>query len=298
MKLHKSKTIKGMMGQARRSVDAIDARVPYHLAGPLPLGPYTVMRGRSVFSISTNTAGQKTVLLVGPHTLNNATSAFNAATTPLIAINGVGTDVPGAALGEQHHGDGLALTYASTTYSNNTASAGLHACTVVITCTTNALKSSGQVYMGSLNQRVARTRFATWNACGDSLIARREMVPFSATHVMRQGLAISCYPVDTIDWAAQRPLITNSSTLADNVTMDSLSQLAFVFMDTDTDAVEYTITVYTEWRMNFMDAALASTATSKVPGSLPNWNKIGAAAQASSGFLRPATPGVTPVGIA
>jgi len=242
------------------------------------------MRGRSVATITTNNAGQYTVGLFGPHTLSAmaGVNVFNSYVTPLAGITGVGTDVPMTT--EIHYPDSLAAAYASATLTSNVASAALHAMTIVINCNSNLLNVEGTVWLGSLNQRLARGRFATWNAAAASLINRREMVPNSALSVLQKPIKLSTYPVDTIDWAAQRPLLLNTATLAENITMDSLSQLAVVFSPT-TAAIEYNVTVYTEWRMNFMDPALASTASQHPAAPMDFWSKVTSAGQATNGFM-------------
>lgn len=265
---------------------AVDARRISHIPPPLPLGPYTVVRGRNVFSVATSNTGQQTVLLVSPHTLANvgANPVFNTYATPVIGTIGAGTNIPGSTF-EGTWQDAIAVPYAAATLGGNLCSASLHALTVVVSCFSTAVLADGAIYMGALNQRVARTRFATWNDLAANLLNRREMTSTSAFHVLSDPVAIHAYPVDTVDWAAQRPLVTGDlTTFSNNATMDSLCQLAFVWPPT-TASVIYTLTVYTEWRMNFTDPALASTASGHMAAPLKAWNDITAMGQATGGFM-------------
>lgn len=258
----------------------VDASRAIHIPSPIPLGPYTVVRGRSTIQITTNASGQRTVLLLGPHTVATIGSR-DSTITPIVGVSGVGTDVPGTV--ETLYSDGIIGAY-SATLAGNLANANLHGLTVVLNCLSTATSAENQVYFGSLNQRINRSRFTAWNDVASSLINRREIQPHSSYSLLANPLKVSCYPVDIVDWARQSPLILAAAATGDNVTMDSLSQLAFVFPAT-TVALNYSITVYTEWRVNFVDAALSSTAVTHKATGMDLWSKIAAVGSDTAGFV-------------
>lgn len=258
----------------------VDASRAMHIPAPIPLGPYTVVRGRSTIQITTNSAGQRTVLLLGPHTVATIGSR-DLTISPVVGVSGVGTDAPGT--GETVYSDSVIAPYAAS-LSGNLANANLHGLTAVINCLSTATAAENQVYFGSLNQRINRSRFTFWNDVADQLINRREVMPHSAYSLLSEPLKLSCYPVDIVDWARQSPLVPRVMTNGDNVTMDSLSQLVFVFPPTVV-ALNYSITIYTEWRVNFVDAALSSTATTKRASSMDIWSRIAAAGSETAGFV-------------
>lgn len=272
---------------------SVDASRPAHIPPPVPLGPYTVLRGRTSISINTSTT-DSTVVLLGPHTL--ATAGLRDLTiTPLVATSGVGSGVPGASP-ENYYTDTLAGGYATATISDNRANGNLHGLTVILNCLSPTTVVQGQVYVGSLNQRINRTRYATYNELASALINRREVEPHSAYNVLSCPIKFSAYPVDVVDWSRQVPLLTQSvSTLADNVTLDSLSQLVVVLPATSA-VVSYSITVFTEWRINFTDPALASTATTKAASDMNLWSGIAAAGAATGGFIQQVEEGIAAMG--
>lgn len=261
----------------------VDASRAVHIPSPIPLGPYTVVRGRSTIQVSSNSSGQYTVLLLGPHTVATLGSR-DLSITPCVGVSGVGTNVPGTT--ETIYSDSIIAPYAAS-LSGNLANGNLHGMTAVINCLSTATSAEGQVYLGSLNQRINRSRFAVWNDVALALINRREVSPHSAYNILATPLKVSCYPVDIIDWAAQSPILPATGTTGDNVTMDSLSQLVMVIPPTSS-VLNYSVTIYTEWRINFVDAALASTATTKTATSMSVWSRIAAAGSDTAGFLQKA----------
>jgi len=261
----------------------VDASRAIHIPSPIPLGPYTIVRGRSTVQISTNNAGQKTVLLVGPHTVGT-TGLRDSIISPIVGVSGVGGGVPGTT--ETLYTDSVIGAYAAS-LTGNLANANLHGLTVTINCLSTATSAENQVYFGSLNQRINRSRFDFWNTIADTLVNRREVQPHSAYSLLSTPLKVSCYPVDIVDWAKQSPLVLAAALTGDNVTMDSLSQLVFVFPPT-TAVINYSITIYTEWRMNFTDAALASTAVTHRASKMDTWSALAAMGSDSAGFVQSA----------
>lgn len=247
---------------------AVDATRLVHIPPHIPLGPYTVVRGRTIIPVTTNTAAQDTVLLLGQYGLN---SQFNSACTSLIGILGVGTQVPGTS--ETFFNDNIMVTFDAAAPAAALTNASLHALTVNISCVSTATSAIGIIYYGAVNQRINRQQFSFYNTLAQSVITRREMSSLSAYNVLANGAKLSCYPVDVVDWASQRPVLIPSGTLGDNIALDSLSQLCVVFPATAT-AVQYVVTVHTEWRVNFTDPALASTSGKHDPAPQVFWNKV------------------------
>ena len=178
-------------------------------------------------------------------------------------------------------------TYAAATLSGVVANAALHALTASVTVTSSPLNTGGSVFMGVLSQRVNRTAFADYNTLAQRLIDRRELKPMSLYQCAAGGKSVSSYPVDMITWAAQNPLTSASATLSDNHATDGLGQLALVF--TPGTPTDVSITAYTEWRINFNDAALSSTSIKRPTTPNGVWNGIIGAAHSVGGFLEGVT---------
>lgn len=264
---------------------AVDASTAVHVPPPIPLGPYTVVRGRSSFTIGTSTSA-KTVLLVGPHTTTTA-GQRDLTISPVVGVTGSGVFVPG--VNETVLSDSVLLPYANT-LALNQANASLHSLTVIVNCLSTATAAEGQIFVGSINQRINRTRFGTWNDVADSLINRRDVQPHSAYSTLASPLKFSSYPVDVVDWASQRPLVLPGTVAGTDVSSDSLAQMVFVMTPT-VAVVNYSITVYTEWRINFVDAALASTANAHSSSPMELWSQIAEFGNQTSGFVAHAVSG-------
>lgn len=240
-----------------------------HIPPHIPLGPYTVVRGRTVIPFTTNFTGQNTVFVFGQYGL---ISQYNSVTTPIIAINGVGINVPGTT--ETQTQDQVMSVYDSTGVNNALANASLHALSVNCACVSSATSATGVVYYGAVNQRLNRGQFATYNAMALSALTRREMSSISAYNCMNKPIEMSAYPVDLVDWASQKPFVQpNAAVLLDNSASDSLSQMVIIFPPTAA-AVEYIITIHSEWRVNFTDPALASTSTKHTPTPSGVWDGV------------------------
>lgn len=247
---------------------AVDASTLQHIPSHIPMGPYTVIKSRVIIPLVANIAGQRAVLLLGAY---GRASTFDQSIAPLVAIFGQGTDVPGVT--ETYFTDTAIAAYDGTSFSNGFGNANLHALTVVINCTSSATTSNGLIYYGAVNQRVNRAQFANYNALADALIPRREFSSSSAYSLCTKPYKMSAYPVDLTDWSTQKPLVVESGTFGDNIALDSLSQMAIIIPPTPT-AVAYTVTVYTEWRVNFTDAVLSSTSVKRAPASSTLWDRV------------------------
>lgn len=259
----------------------VEANNRTHVAPPIPLGPYTTVRGRVVIPITTNISGQTTCLLLGAHTEKANAGSRDLTISPTIGISGLGTGVPGTT--ETAYVDALIATYAAT-LAAGVSSAQLHSLTVHVNCTSNANTAEGLVYMGSVSQRMNRSRFASWNDVAGSAINRSEIQPLSSYNVLAKPVKMSAFPVDMSDWCSQLPLVLSPGASGDNVTLDTLSQLVIVWPPT-TVVVSYSLTVYTEWRVNFVDAVLASTAVAHAATDMGIWSSISNAGSETAGFL-------------
>lgn len=247
---------------------AVDASTLQHIPSHIPMGPYTVIKSRIIIPVTTSITGQSTVLLMGAY---GRGSTFDQSVSPLVALLGVGTFVPGTT--ETLYSDPAITPYDGTSFSNGFGNANLHALTVVINCTSSATAATGIVYFGAVNQRVNRAQFLTYNALAAALLPRREFSSSSGYSLCTAPYKMSAYPVDLTDWSTQKPLVEPAAALGDNIALDSLSQMGIIFPPTTT-AVDYTITVYTEWRVNFTDPVLSSTSVKREPTSSSLWDRI------------------------
>jgi hypothetical protein len=267
-KLKKKRDSKPVHAAGNIILQAADATRLTHVPPHIPLGPYTVLRGRTIVPVTTSITGQNTVLMLGSYGL---AGQYNSAVTPVVAVLGAGTNVPG--ITESILVDTVASAYDTTGPANATANASLHALTIEVNCVSTATSAAGIVYYGAVNQRVNRQNFATYNALAQSVMTRREMSAKSAYCAMTAPIKLSSYPVDIVDWASQKPLVEPSLTLGQNFTNDALAQMILVWPNTTT-AVEYVVTIHTEWRVNFTDPGLASTAIKHEPASTALWDSV------------------------
>lgn len=298
--LHTKRMGGGMMSTAS-ALTAVDSRILRHVPPPVSLGPYTVVRSRVQRNVFTNATGQFTTYLFGAHS-DNALGTSNCI-TPLLGIGGVGTNVPGTT--EDNVFDSAVAAYAGT-ISSSTASAALHSLTVVVNCLDSATSASGQVFMGTLSNRVARSNYSIWNDLATDLYNRRELKPRSAYSTMASPYVVSSAPLDVTDWCLHRPLTSVSATRANNVTIDTLAPIALILPPTSA-VVEYSVSIYCEWRMNFHQPLLASTHQNHQPAPPSLWSSatrlisevggdLGSMASAASGAVGPILSTMTAVG--
>lgn len=248
-------------------ITAVDSRILRHIPPPMSLGPYTVVRSRIQSSIFTSAGGHMTTYLVGAHSDQSLGTAN--CMTPLLAIGGTGLSVPGAST-DLNVTDSQMQPYGGN-LNSSVASAALHSLTVVVNCLDSAQNASGQVFMGTLSNRVARSNFGTWNELASSLYQRREMKPRSAYSTMASPYTVVSAPLDVTDWCLHRPLVSVATTQANNVTIDTLAPIAVIFPPTAT-IVEYSMSIYAEWRVNFHQPLLASTHQAREPSSHSLWS--------------------------
>lgn len=156
--------------------------------------------------------------------------------------------------------------------ASSTASAGLHALTVSVSVTEGVTVATGQAYMGTLVNRVGRGNYLTYTSLANDLVNRRELSSRSAYGLMNKPFVVSSFPADLVDWCTHKPVTTTGANNS-NLTVDTLSPIALV-IPTTTVAVEYTVTVYAEWRVQFASPALSSTAIKRPPTPQGVWDTI------------------------
>lgn len=252
-----------------------DASQKLHIPPPFPMGPYTVLRSRTVIDTSSSATSHK-VYLIGPH-FNSNSSQQNI--NECICISGEGGNAPGSV--EDYVVDPLMTNYAS---ASGSTMAQLHACTVVVATASSMTSAQGNVHMGVLNQRIRRSSQATYNLLGTVLKTRQEMRPYTGGALLTPA-KVTTYPIDVVDWGSQAALLS-AETAGTNIAKDTLGQIVVVFSPAVT--TYYSISIYCEWRVNFTDTVLASTATKKPPSHNMVWDSIVNAGQATGGFLHDA----------
>lgn len=260
---------------------ALDARLPTHVPPPLPMGPYTVVRGRRVFNFQTVTGGDSLVILLGAHANISSAASPPRSVSNQIAIIGSGINVPGTT--ETTLVDTVMTPY-TTAPTLTVANYGLHALTANIVCTSGPLATSGSAFIGTVSQRVNRLQYASYNLLAAALTQRRDLRPFTLYNLTMEGKTLSSYPVDMITWCEQNPGINASAVQSENITTDALSQICIVIPSTAA-ALDMTLTVYTEWRVNFTDAALASTSVKRPNAPQSLWNEAITFGNQVSGFV-------------
>lgn len=260
------------------TVACIDATNQMHIPPPMPMGPYTVMRGRFTQNFTTK-PNDHVALLIGPHCVSRTAASTHDLTpniTPCIMIYGDGAVVPGT---NDYVADDPVLSKYAT--SDAQAMAQLHAITVTVNCSSSAVNAQGTVYAGTLNQRIRRTSYATYEALSLALISRPEVKSYNA--IGATGLKFSNYPVDVGDWMSQDYFIPDDASKQHMISKDTLGQQVVVFGPIA--GVNYNVTIHTEWRVNFTEVALASTARLRPPASQGMWNNAIAAGNMTSGML-------------
>lgn len=270
---------------------ALDARVPIHAPPPVPLGPYTVVRDRSTISISSD-ATYDQVFVFGSFSLPNSANASSTIgsvsnvgdpVTPMIGAYGKSNAVPGGI-------DELSLVSAAASAAAlEGASFALHSLTVSVTCVGSATSAAGSVVFGTGASRIPRKSFSTYQGLIDSLSLRPDAVMHSTYSLLGQEQVRVAYPLDVTEWSLQ-----NCGTVSnDNSKCSMNDRLAPVYLIIRKGAaVPYHITVHTEWRVNYVSAALQSTATPHAMTSPTLWQSIINSARTAGGAFNIATSAV------
>lgn len=237
---------------------ALDARNVTHVPPPMPMGPYTVVRSRDMITLQTNTA-EGTVHVFGAFI--NSIAQLSTITAGIGYSGLTGTTTSGALMKQCN----LMATYGA---GGNAVHAALHAMTVTVACTGNALGAEGVVHGATLKSVFRRGSFTTLNDLANSILSRTETRAKSAYELLNRPMVLVSHPIDVTDWSLQMPLL-DPADQANNRLSDKMAPIVVVFQPTPTP-VSYTITIHTEWRVNFTDVGLASTAVPR-PVSTPSF---------------------------
>ncbi len=262
------------------------------MPAPFPAPSYTVVRTRSVTSISTSATGQKTVMICGQWNDGAATPQVNV--LPFHAVYGVGTNVPGTT--ESYVVDPLLAGASAGAYNLS-----LHAMTVVVTTDGSATSGVGTFYMGSIPSRINRLGFATWNALGTNLESRREMLPITAYQSLSESERYSTrvlFPLDMVTYSQFDPSAANTTGSAIQLN-DGLSP-CFIVWEPTSAAVSYNVSIFVEWRVIYnTDVQLASTQVNHPVTSPSMWQQMTSVASSLAGNLASAASvmgGINPGG--
>jgi hypothetical protein len=223
----------------------VDARRQIHLSPPTLTSPYAVLRTRFTIPVTTN-VGQHTVLLLGEHA-NDVGSAFPANICQYVAIQGLGTNVPGTT--ETRVADPM-ITQLLTTGSGSVGAYGrLHAMTVGVQCGSTAMTAEGFFYAGLMPGNIQRSTFATWNDLALAVLARRECQQYSADGSLTAPSLLASCPQDMVEWATNALFVGAAGDPSGSTRgTDTSFPLVVVWPPTPRD-VAYSITVNCEWRV-------------------------------------------------
>lgn len=217
----------------------VDARHATHLSPPSTTAPYAVLRSRFSVDFATNVSGQRTVLLFSEH-LSNLVANNELRVCPIVGYRGVGTNVPLSP-------DEVALSDPRVAQLPTGCRGRLHAITLTISPTGSATTSTGVFYAGVMPGNINRGSFGTFNAIADAVITRPSLRQYTAFTALQKPVVIASAPQDVMTWSANEIIdpIAGTHGLASS---DSLLPIVLIFAPTAA-AVDYTITVNTEWRI-------------------------------------------------
>lgn len=254
-------------------IAALDARAVTHVPPPVPMGPYTLIRTRDLIPITTNTS-ESFVHVFGAFL--NSTAQLSTITSG-IGYSGLSGSTTTAALMRQC---ALMATYGT---GGNAVHAALHALTVTVACTGNALSAEGLVHGCTMRQVFRRATYSTMGDLATSILSRPETRAKSAYELLNRPMVLSSHPLDMTDWTLQQPLL-DPSDQAQNRMSDKLAPVVVVFSPTPSP-VSYTVTIHAEWRVNFTDVGLASTAVPRPVSTQSFWQEASNIARDVAGHI-------------
>jgi hypothetical protein len=265
-----------------------DSRSLGHLPGPRACAPYTVVRERVTFYVQSNTAGQSTVLLIGPYVQGEFGSSGGEHLSSCVAIEGVGGHAPGV----------TERPITSNLFNGSLAmskSCSLHSLHADITCTGSAsgVLPSGNVWAGAITQPVNRhSGWATFNDLASAFQTRRSMRMFTAYETMTKPISICSYPMDAVAHS-EFLWMSGTSSLTDELHR-AMTPLTVVMGPTSA-VNDYTVSLTIEWRMReALDPLLQSTHKQFVPSSESVWSNLSMHLSNVGGFIKSTSedPGV------
>jgi hypothetical protein len=243
------------------------------------LGPYTLVRDRRTVTVSADAdPAIDTVMLFGSFS-ETATGLLSAGpgdpVTPIVMIKGTGINVPGTTETSE-------LATPITGAASEGSNFALHALTVSISCVGSATSSSGVVVLGTCQSKVSRKAFPTFTALSASLTARQEASTVSAYSLLGNAQVRTCYPLDVAEWSMQN-LGVNSSSHTKCAMNDRLAPVYIVLKGGA--ATQYIVTIHSEWRVNYTNALMASTAVPRPMASPKLWQDAVNQARATGGAI-------------
>ena len=264
-----------------------DARSLDHLPGPRATAPYTVVRERVTFSVSSNTFEQSTVLIIGPYTQAGYIEVGEVLSS-LVAVRGVATEVPGVS-------DTLFTSNLFDGISPKSKQLSMHSLHAELACTgtSSGVIPSGNVWAGAVTQPLSRLNgWTSYNAMARALQTRRSMRMFSSYETMTKPVGLCSYPLDGVahsefNWCA------GSANMLDELHR-SMTPLVFV-VGPSAVRNDYTVSLTIEWRVReALDPILQSTHKQYVPSSESVWGQLSAHLSNAGGFIAHAAqdPGV------
>jgi len=151
--------------------------------------------------------------------------------------------------------------------------AAMHALTVTVVCTGNAMTSEGTVHAATLRSVFRRKTYTTFNDLANATMSRPETKARSAYELLGKPMVMVSHPIDVTDWSLQMPIVDPTAQEQNRIS-DKLAPIVIVFQPTSVP-VSYNITIHTEWRVNFSDVGLASTAVPRPVSSPAFWQNAG-----------------------
>lgn len=203
-------------------------------------------------TVDTNVSGHAIVVMFGEHRVLGTTTPNNV--TNLIAVQGVGQDVPGVS--ELRLSDTqVAVGQAGGIPTGSTVR--LHSISVRVDCGSTATTAKGFFYAGTMPGNIIRTSYTSWNSVHNALLGRPQYRQYTAFSATQAPIQVYSAPQDAFQWSQfDLAAAQDSTVLANNVSTDSLLPIVVGFLPTGTsgaaaDSVTYNLTVHCEWRIIF-----------------------------------------------
>ncbi len=244
-----------------------DPRTLGHLPGPRATAPYTVVRERVNFPMSTNVAGQETVAIIGPFVQGQSGTAIGEHMASTIAAHGVGSNVPGV-------NESLVTSALFNGVAAQTKTVSLHSFHVEVICsgTSAGTVPAGNVWCGAITQPINRLNWPFYNSIAQGVRTRRGMKQYSAYELMATPINLMSYPLDSVSHSEFLWMSGNAS--SGDELFRSMTPVVVVLGPTSA-AVDYSITVMLEWRVReALDPLLQSTHRHFAPVSESVWAQL------------------------
>jgi hypothetical protein len=239
--------------------------------------PYAVMRDHVRFSIGMSSSASGSTFVLTEYCLSNTDHAL----VPLICKHGSGAAVPSvlsSGLVSPRFQDGICIG----------SSVSLHALKVSVHVSGpegSNLIPSGDISIGTLNQRLDTNTFATWGAIQDMVVSRRGVKTFSAYSLLTGSQSVLSYPMDQISWKSFERHTGGDSPTA-NIPTDGLAPIVVTFQPGSNGVL--VLDIYPEYRIIYGSSggiAVSELNVKHQPGSEAVWQQVGNAIQSAGGFV-------------